>query len=108
MRDFVKQADGSEARTSDAERPRNGWASIGEVLGAPLTGDAPAQLPVAIADSVRQIESCASPSNPHTVSAPWPLRSTDPLAALDPFGDVADWASLDSTASPGTPLYPRF
>ncbi|BDA43641.1 probable DENN domain-containing protein 1C at N-terminal half [Coccomyxa sp. Obi] len=96
-----QQADGSEAGTSDAERPRNGWASIGEVLGAPLTGDAPAQPPTAVPDSVPQMESRASPSTPHRMSGPLPHRSTDPLAALDPFGDIAGWASPDSIATPG-------
>ena len=85
MRGVVQQGNGSEAGAVD---------------------DAPLQPPVAIHESVPQLESPASAGNPHTMGVSPPIRSTDPLAALDPFGSIADWASLDSAASPGAPLCP--
>jgi hypothetical protein len=93
-----QQAEFASSKADD-ERPRNGWAIIGEVLGASLTGEPTPPQPHASTQLNLGPETSAAPVR---ASASLPVRSADPLAALDPFGDMASWASPDSSASPGT------
>ncbi|KAK9915164.1 hypothetical protein WJX75_005465 [Coccomyxa subellipsoidea] len=98
-----QQAEFASSKADD-ERPRNGWAIIGEVLGASLTGEPTPPQPHASTQLNLGPETSAAPVR---ASASLPVRSADPLAALDPFGDMASWASPDSSASPGLGVQSR-
>lgn len=96
----VGSGETSTAPVSAIEEPRNGWANI----CATLAGDASPQLPSASSERPPEQASAASTGAALRGSASLPVRTADPLAALNPFGDIASWASLDSRASPGEKL----
>ena len=97
------------------DRPRNGWASLGETVSASLAetsssllaetgssmlsaGSAASSLPAPQQPLPHQVSRAASAGDlARPIGSP-----TDPLAALDPFGGLGSWSSMDGKGSPGT------
>ena len=105
------------AAAAQDERPRNGWAGLGEAVSAGLAdtsssllaetgssalsaaGSAALSLPPALQQlPSRQVSRAASSAG----SLARPIGSpADPLAALDPFAGLGSWSSMTSAGSPG-------